>query len=273
MTAFDDSIRGMLQNLFAGSSALVLEDEPEFGDPIRSALLDAGFASVALVTRGEDALEAAQRQAFDVILLDRLNPGMDGIEVLRRIRNEDRHGPSAQAPALIVSSLGADSSRVEGVMAGANDYIPKPVDEKEVVLRVAAQLAARRKVVNGADEESEWIEYGAFRLNRPAHIIEFDGKEIDLGRGLPFKIMSELIAAKGIPLSHGMLWDRCWTHINHLPDEFVNVVDTRMAALRKMLKAEMVSREMPDSYQKETDSIIVKVWLEGFIVRMIEKPF
>ncbi len=239
----------------------MLEDEPEFGDPIRAALADAGFARVELVTDGAAALARATGQAFDLLILDRLNAGLDGLEVLRRIR-ADGAAASSGARALVITALGADEHRLQGLIAGAEDYIPKPVEGREVVLRVAALFAAAARAGQApATGDGGWIARGPLRIHPEALVLELDGRPLRLSRGLSFKIVLALMEAGGVPMSHAMLWDRCWTGWTFRPEAFVNVVDTRLSVLRAQ-----IAQQMPEGLRAH-DDVIAKVWLEGFVIR------
>lgn len=265
MTTLVDS-DSILRTLFEGRIALMLEDVPDFGEPVRRALLNAGFQEVVLVSTGDQALALAMCQRFDVLLLDRNNPGLDGLEVLRRVRAAgDPERTSRDAVALVISMYGSDEDRLEGLMAGANDYIPKRVDfpEREVVLRVASQLMVTpRPAAPARTAEVEEISYGGLRFLLRPRTLFFQSLAIDAGGGkLPLAIIEALIRAKGVPLSHTMLWDSCWVDWRFRPDTYVNVVDTRIKAVRKRL-----SEQMPDGL-RDRHSVIANVWQEGFVIR------
>lgn len=223
-----------LADAFEGRNALLLEDDPELSAHVAERLLSAGFARVEQVDRGEAALEAAAGQAFDVLILDRLTRGLDGLDTLKRIRAGD--GPSYDAPALMLTALGAERQRVEGLMSGADDYLSKPVGDEELLARIAAQLrrAARRARPAGAD-----LVNGPFRLSPGARTLKLEVggtlRQIDLSP-LEFAIVGELVAARGQPVTKTMLWEKCWVEWTFLPDNFVNIIDARISALRKRLK-------------------------------------
>jgi len=223
-----------LRQVFAGRSALLLEDDPELSAHVAERLLSAGFARVEQVDRGEAALEVAAGEAFDVLILDRLTRGLDGLETLKRIRAGD--GPSYDAPALMLTALGAERQRVEGLMSGADDYLSKPVGDEELLARIAAQLrrAARRARPAGAD-----LINGPFRLSPGARTLKLElagqSRQIDLSP-LEFAIVGELVAARGQPVTKTMLWEKCWVEWKFLPDNFVNIIDARISALRRRLK-------------------------------------
>ncbi|MEY4555752.1 MAG: hypothetical protein RL093_871 [Pseudomonadota bacterium] len=211
-----------LRDVFAGRRALLLEDDPALSEHVAERLLRAGFEVVERVDSGEAAIAAAATP-FDVLILDRLTAGLDGLETLKRLRAGG--GPCADAPALMLTALG-----------GADDYLSKPIGDEELLARIAAQLrrAARRATPVGGD-----LVNGPFRLAFGARTLKLvaDGvsRLIDLSP-LEFAIVCELMTARGQPVTKTMLWDRCWVEWRFLPDNFVNIIDARISALRRRLK-------------------------------------
>lgn len=229
----DDDPFAQLREVFAGRRALLLEDDPALSDHVAGRLLRAGFDAVERVDSGEAAIAAAVAP-YDVLILDRLTAGLDGLETLKRIRAGG--GPCADAPALMLTALGGERQKVEGLLGGADDYLAKPVGDEELLARIAAQLrrAARRSAPVGGD-----LINGPFRLALGARTLKFDAEGgarlIDLSP-LEFAIVSELMTARGEPVTKTMLWDRCWIEWRFLPDNFVNIIDARISALRRRLK-------------------------------------
>ncbi|CAN5127927.1 response regulator transcription factor [soil metagenome] len=223
-----------LSAMFAGRRALLLEDDPALSEHVAERLLTAGFGSVDQVESGEAALEAAGTQSYDVLILDRLTRGLDGLETLKRLRAGG--GPSADAPALMLTALGGERQKVEGLLGGADDYLSKPVGDEELLARIAAQL---RRTARHAKPAGSDVLNGPFRLSPGARTLKLksEGGErlIDLSP-LEFAIVCELMSARGQPVTKQMLWDRCWVEWNFLPDNFVNIIDARISALRRRLK-------------------------------------
>lgn len=223
-----------LRDVFAGRRALLLEDDPALSEHVAERLLRAGFEAVERVDSGEAAIAAAAAP-FDVLILDRLTAGLDGLETLKQVRAGG--GPCADAPALMLTALGGERQKVEGLLGGADDYLSKPIGDEELLARIAAQLrrAARRAAPVGSD-----LVNGPFRLAFGARTLKFDdgagaSRLIDLSP-LEFAIVCELMTARGQPVTKTMLWDRCWVEWRFLPDNFVNIIDARISALRRRLK-------------------------------------
>ena len=225
-----------LRDMFQGRRVLLLEDDPALAEHVADRLLKAGFTTVDRVEAGEQALSLAEGGGYDVLILDRMTAGLDGLETLKRIRAGG--GPSAQAPALMLTALGGEHQKVEGLLSGADDYLAKPVGDEELIARVAAQLRRSGKTApaaNGGD-----LVNGPFRLSPGARTLTFamtgsEPRQIELSP-LEFGIVCELMSARGQPVTKTMLWDRCWVEWKVLPDNFVNIIDARISALRRRLK-------------------------------------
>lgn len=233
ITIGDDPF-AQLTDVFAGRTALLLEDDPALSEHVAGRLLQAGFAQVDRFDAGEGALDAARSRPYDVLILDRHTRGMDGLGMLKALR--EAAGPSSDAPALMLTAMGAERQKVEGLLGGADDYLAKPVGDEELLARIAAQLrrAARRARPASAD-----LVNGPFRLSFGARTLKLELGEvtrlIDLSP-LEFSIVCELMTARGQPVTKTMLWDRCWVEWKFLPDNFVNIIDARISALRRRLK-------------------------------------
>jgi len=254
-----------LSRLFERRSALVLEDDRALAEHVMGKLTRAGFERVDHVTAGEDAVSAAGQQDYDILILDRITLGMDGLSALTAIR--EGGGKSAEAPALFLTALGGERQRVEGLMAGADDYLSKPVGDEELLARVAAQL--RRSGRRGEDERrSGELVNGPLRMSTGARTLTFtprggEPRVLDLSP-LEFAIVAELIAARGQPVTKTMLWDRCWVEWKFLPDNYVNIIDARISALRRRLKEQCP--ELPDSLHP----LIVSARSQSLVFRMLD---
>lgn len=228
-----------LAEMFDGRRVLLLEDDPSLAEHVAERLLRAGFGAVDRFDAGEAALAAATATAYDVLILDRMTRGLDGLSTLRRLR--EGKGPSALAPALMLTALGGESQKVEGLLGGADDYLAKPVGDEELLARMAAQMRRhpRHARPHGAD-----ILNGPFRLSPGARTLKLETTRADGSTGsrlidlspLEFSIVAELMQARGQPVTKTMLWDRCWVEWKFLPDNFVNIIDARISALRRRLK-------------------------------------
>lgn len=168
------------------------------------------------VSNGEDALSYALSREYDGIVLDIMMPGLDGIEVLKRLRRE-----GVLSPVLFLTARSEVSQRVEGLDAGADDYLPKPFSTSELLARVRAML--RRKCSYLPD----LLSYGGIVLNRSTYEIEYNG-ELQALRGKEFQIAEmfmqqphRIITTEQF-ITHIWGWDTnvdtsvVWVHISNL---------------------------------------------------------
>lgn len=154
---------------------LLAEDDPKLLKSLTH-IFDANRFVTDGVSNGEDALSYALSREYDGIVLDIMMPGLDGIKVLKRLRRE-----GVLSPVLFLTARSEVSQRVEGLDAGADDYLPKPFSTSELLARVRAML--RRKCSYLPD----LLSYGGVVLNRSTYEIEYDGA-IQALRGKEFQI-------------------------------------------------------------------------------------
>ena len=148
---------------------LVVDDDPTVTEVVSDYLRSAGFV-VDHVADGFAAIEAEARIRPDLIVLDRMLPGIDGIEACRRIR------ATSSTPIIILTALGSEEERVRGLEAGADDYLTKPFSPRELVLRVQSVL--RRSLIEFAPESV--LDRGPFHLDPSARVALMDGRRLSL---------------------------------------------------------------------------------------------
>ena len=161
------------------ASALVVDDDPTGGDVVGAYLARAGF-DVHRAADGVTALDLAARMAPDVVVLDLMLPGMDGLEVCRRLRRDQ-----PQVPVVMLTALGGETDRIEGLELGADDYVTKPFSPRELVLRV--QAVVRRASGQSAERPDDRtaslpprITDGDLVLDRLAHVVTRAGSPLAL---------------------------------------------------------------------------------------------
>jgi two-component system alkaline phosphatase synthesis response regulator PhoP len=152
---------------------LIVDDEEAIVQLISYNLVKAGF-EVLTASNGEEALKSAKTERPDLIILDLMLPGIDGLEVCRAIRRE------SDVPILMLTARGDEIDRVIGFELGADDYVTKPFSPRELSGRVKAILKRTRREVNEADSESDLISFGPLTINFSAYEVSLNGSQVDL---------------------------------------------------------------------------------------------
>ncbi|MEO6200129.1 MAG: response regulator transcription factor [Cryobacterium sp.] len=148
---------------------LVVDDDPTVSEVVCRYLRAAGFV-VEEAADGAAGLLAAERLRPDLVVLDRMLPGLDGLELCRRIRT------GWAIPVIMLTALGQEEDRIDGLEAGADDYVAKPFSPRELVLRVQSVL---RRSASESIPDSR-IDVGGFSLDASAHEIRLDGEPLML---------------------------------------------------------------------------------------------
>jgi DNA-binding response OmpR family regulator len=200
---------------------LVVEDEKKTASFIRKALQAEGFAT-DVCHRGDDALAAASSTPFDGIVLDIMLPGRDGLSVLRQLR-ESRNA----TPVLLLSARGEVNERVEGLNAGADDYLPKPFELVELVARVRA-LTRRR-----TENRSPILRVGQLSLDTQSRRAHRGGREIEL-TSREYRLLEFLMRSPGKLCGRMMILEKVWDYDF---DPGTNLVDVYIMRLREKVDA------------------------------------
>ncbi|HEY2082914.1 MAG TPA: response regulator transcription factor [Verrucomicrobiae bacterium] len=198
---------------------LVVEDEKKTASFIRKALQAEGFA-VDVCHRGDEALSAATMASFDGIVLDIMLPERDGLSVLRQLREQQN-----RTPVLLLSARGAVNERVEGLNAGADDYLPKPFVIAELVARVRA--LGRR----GNESKSTLLRVANLTLDTVSHRAERDGKFFDL-TAREFRLLEFLMRSAGRICGRMSIIEKVWDYDF---DPGTNLVDVYVKRLREKI--------------------------------------
>lgn len=202
---------------------LVLEDDKDIGEWVRDGLTRAGH-TVDLVTNGKDALVAATTRDFDVLILDRMVPELDGLSVLKAIRAAQN-----TTPVIFLTALSDIDDRVEGLQSGADDYLSKPFAMTELEARVAA--LGRRATPNATPEVTK-LTVADVTLDLLKQTCTRRGQPIDLN-GKEFRLLEALMRAKGRIQTRNMLLEKVWD-MNF--DPTTSVVETHMSRLRSKIE-------------------------------------
>lgn len=180
-------------------SLLIVDDERSIRVSLRTVLANFGF-EVVEAARGEEALSLVRTAQFDAVLLDINMPGMGGIEVCRLMRKV-----APRLPILMLTVQGSEDRKVEALDAGADDYITKPFQLRELTARLRA-ATRRNKVVNDVDQA---IIIGDVRLDAERHIVEKNGQAVHL-TPKQFELLQYLMINAGKPVPHARLLRSVW---------------------------------------------------------------
>lgn len=183
------------------SRILVVEDDRDIAELVAHYLERAGHTA-AIVGSGPEALAAARRDPPDVLILDRMLPGLDGLEVCRTLRAERQ---TADVPIIMLTARAEESDRVAGLEFGADDYVTKPFSPKELVARVNAQLRRRRREA----ASSGAIAYGPLVVDLDRHTVTDAGRQVHL-TAKEFLLLRYLLEHRGRVLSRDLLLSDVW---------------------------------------------------------------
>lgn len=197
---------------------LLLEDEADLAAWVTKILTEAGHV-VDGFTDGKTALIAATTHDFDLLILDRMVPELDGLSVLKTLR-----ATGSSVPTLMLTALGDVADKVEGLEAGADDYLAKPFAQTELLARVMA--LGRRG--GPAQSEPSSLSHGDLHLDLLSQICTRAGQKLDLNPK-EIRLLEALMRNKGRVMTRAMLLERVW-QISFDPS--TNVVETHVSRLR-----------------------------------------
>jgi DNA-binding response OmpR family regulator len=198
---------------------LVIEDDRRLAEMLRRYLGEHGFETTA---RGDAAggLDSARRGAFDAVVLDVGLPDLDGFEVCRRLRAE------SDVPILMLTARGEATDRIVGLELGADDYLPKPFEPRELVARLRAILRRREPRPSGA---LPVLRFGRLEVDRDARVARLDGKSCDL-TSYQFELLRVLAENAGRALSRESLMERAKGETLEAFDRSIDVHVSRIRA-------------------------------------------
>lgn len=206
---------------------LVIEDEPTLSKLLSYNLEQEGY-EVSVVENGQDGLEKALSETFDLILLDLMLPGLNGFEVLTRLRRKEN-----RTPVIMLTARTAEEEVVQGLKLGADDYITKPFGVAELLARVSAVL--RRSSADGASRSqdgSEVIEIGEVQIFPERYEVSLRGKMTPL-RPKEFEVLMYLVKRPGSVITRDELMNNVWG-FDYIGGQ--RTVDVHVSSLRKKLE-------------------------------------
>ena len=205
----------------AEARLLVVDDEPNIVELLSASLRFSGF-QVATAGDGRAALKLAREERPDLIVLDVMMPGMDGFEVVRRLRSE-----GLRCPVVFLTAKDGTDAKVQGLTLGGDDYVTKPFSLEEVIARIRAVL---RRTTGGAVAVPETrFTFEDIELDEEAYEVRKDGREVSLSP-TEFKLLRYFLRNPGRVLSKAQILDRVWQY------DFggdANVVESYVSYLRR----------------------------------------
>jgi two-component system, OmpR family, alkaline phosphatase synthesis response regulator PhoP len=198
---------------------LIVEDDNDLVKLLKYNLEKEGFR-VNYATDGTIALAEARRDPPDLVILDLMLPGLDGLEVCRQLRRADRF---VHTPVLILSARNEEADRVVGLEVGADDYVTKPFSTREVIARVRALLRRHEPVVPLRSK----LQRGELVIDPTAHIVSMNGRAIELS-ALEFRLLHYMAQHPGMVFSREQLLDSVWGNDRSVTPRSVDVYIRRI---------------------------------------------
>ncbi len=199
---------------------LLIEDDPRLAEMVKSYLGEAGFL-VTIAARGEAGVAMLAREPFDTVVLDLMLPDIDGLEVCRRIRAQSR------IPILMLTARGDAMDRVVGLELGADDYLPKPFEPRELLARLRAILRRTK-----SDERSDKLQFGRLEIDAGARVATLNGEPRPL-TGHQFSLLLVLARHAGRVLSRDTIMDLLK---NERLEAFDRSIDVHISRIRATIE-------------------------------------
>lgn len=204
----------------ARAKVLVVEDEPAIADVVSRYLQRAGYET-AIAGTGQEALGRAEAARPDVVVLDLMLPDIDGLEVMRRLRRDDRR----RGAIILLTARGAESDRIVGLRLGADDYVVKPFSPAELVARVDAVL--RR--IDPLPEHEPPLQFDGLAIDPAARTVGIDGQAVELTQR-EFELLLFLARHPGQAFTRDQLMERVWQYAFYIDTSTVTVHIRRLRA-------------------------------------------
>jgi two-component system phosphate regulon response regulator OmpR len=210
----------LLYNSAVTDRILLIEDDARLAEMVSNYLGEAGFATT-IARNGANGIALHGRQAFDVLVLDLMLPDMDGLDVCRRIRE------TSQTPILMLTARGDAMDRVVGLEMGADDYLPKPFEPRELLARLRALLRRAK-----SERKPDMLRFGRLEIDAGARQVRLDGEERML-TGYQFDLLLALAQHAGRVLSR----DTLMTLVkNETLEAFDRSIDVHISRIRAAIE-------------------------------------
>ena len=206
---------------------LVVDDDARLRSLLQRFLEDDGFV-VRTAHDGSQMDKLMQRELFSLVVLDLMLPGEDGISICKRLREDN-----SDIPIIMLTAKGSDSDRIAGLEAGADDYLPKPFNPKELLARIKAVLRRHSRELPGApSQQVEVVEFGPWTLDLSTRTLKRDGNVVNLTTG-EFSVLKALVQHPREPLTRDKLMNlargREWGAMERS-------IDVQVSRLRRLIE-------------------------------------
>jgi two-component system alkaline phosphatase synthesis response regulator PhoP len=225
------------------SKILVVDDEPSILNMLTSYLKAEGY-EVFTASDGPAALKAAKAYQPDIIILDLMLPGLDGLEVLSRLRRE------SNVYVILLTARTEETDKIVGLSVGADDYVTKPFSPRELTARVKAALR-RLQADTGADTRQGMLAFRHVRIDLGARQLTVDEKAVEL-TAIEFDLLAALAENRGRVLSREQLLEKVWGY-EYFGD--TRVVDVHLMHVRQKLGAEVIATVRGVGYRFEDEAL------------------
>ncbi len=199
---------------------LIVEDDKDILNLLSYTIENQGYRTLQ-ARKGEEGLNLVRMQQPNLIVLDLMLPGMDGIAVCRELKSK---AETSNIPVIMLTAKGEENDRILGLETGADDYVVKPFSPRELVLRLEAVMRRSQP----RKQEREIWEHGGLQVDFAAFQVLLDGQEIDL-TSTEFHLLDALLRSDGRVLTREQLLDQVW---GYEFDGYARTVDTHMHRLR-----------------------------------------
>ena len=204
-------------------TVLVVDDELAIAEAVRARLQSEGY-EVVVADDGPAAIDACARVRPDLVVLDLMLPGMDGLEVCKQIQRD------RWVPVLMLTARAEEADKGAGFAVGADDYLTKPFSLRELAVRVRAILRRVDRIRSASNNGP--LDRGALRIDPSRRRVELDDEEVPL-TPLEFEILAVLAAEPGVVFTREQLMDRVWGYRDYAGGR---VVDSHVARIRRKLQ-------------------------------------
>jgi DNA-binding response OmpR family regulator len=224
------------------NNILVVDDEKEIRDLLEINLSNEGY-NVFKASCGVDAFDILDKEEIHLIVLDIMMPGIDGLEVCRRVREKNN------IPIIMLSAKSEDMDKIQGIMTGADDYVCKPFNQLELIVRVKALLRRAYFLNTKMQASVDLIRIEAMVIDKSKHSVTIDDKEVDL-TAREFEILYLLATNRGRVFSAEEIFEKVWKERYYQSN---NTVMVHMSRLRDKIEHHM-----------EGNKIIHTIWGVGY---------